>query len=95
MVFCCASSVQADKKMYVDAKEIKSKQDAFYLHKGNNMWIQTNKLNRDSSGLFIMESNIKRNPNTSEWEKMWKCPYCYKYWPMGTPCQNSSCPSKF
>lgn len=89
------SGLQAGQKMYLDSKEVKSKHDRFYIHLGENHWIQASSLQRDASGLYTLDTNIKRNPTTSEWEQAWKCPYCYKYWPIGTKCQNASCPSKY
>lgn len=30
-----------------------------------------------------------------KYQKTWKCPYCHFTWPIGKPCKNSECPSKY
>lgn len=88
-------------KMYIDDDEFTSKTegDAFHIHIGNNVWLVTNTVHRDSTGLFAYECNLSRSLNTKgismEYEKKWKCPYCYNYWPIGKPCGNANCPSKY
>lgn len=87
----------ADDKMYVDEDEMKSSHDAFHIHLGHNVWIQTNQLHRDKRGLFTYRASIAKSMKNASYgyEKKWKCPYCYNYWPIGTPCQNKDCPSKY
>lgn len=41
------------------------------------------------SGIFTY------NDKNVEYQKTWKCPYCYQLWPVGTACQNKHCPSKY
>jgi len=87
-----------DGKVYVDDEFFKpnTKGDRFYLHTGNNRWIETHTIHRDSTGLYSYEGDIKKSTEfKNEWEHKWKCPYCYQYWPIGKPCQNPSCPSKY
>lgn len=92
--FC---TLQASEKMYIDDDEFSVKGDAFHIHVGNNVWLVTNTVHRDQTGLFTYECNINRSMNgiKMEYEKKWKCPYCYNYWPIGKPCQNRDCPSRY
>ena len=85
-------------KFYLDEEEMKSSDDAFYIHLGNNVWIHTNSINKDKKGLYTYRASIARSMvqgKMAAYEKKWKCPYCYSYWPIGTPCQNKDCPSKY
>ena len=98
----CASSilpVTASEKIYIDQEELKSSNNAFHIHQGNNVWIETNTIHRDATGFYTHEESIARtfkdNKYKGDYKKTWKCPYCYSYWPIGTPCQNPSCPSKY
>lgn len=69
----------------------------FYIHRGNNEWIVATTLIEDCTGLYAKEENILRLGVGSSpvYEKHWQCPYCHKFWPWGTPCQNLDCPSRF
>lgn len=93
------SATNNDEKIYIDDTEVNSTFDHFQIHTGNNVWIETNSLYRDEFGLFTFHTNISSMQNSTspnaEYVKKWKCPYCYKYWPIGTKCQNSDCPSKY
>lgn len=91
----CANTYE--ERIYIDEEELKTSQDAFYIHLGDNVWIETRTLHRDGSGLFTFNSSITtlENGPQTDYVKKWKCPYCYKYWPIGTRCQNPSCPSKY
>lgn len=84
-------------KMYIDEDEFALKGDAFHIHIGHNVWLVTNTVHRDQSGLFSYECNISRSMvgMKVEYEKQWKCPYCYHYWPIGKPCANKDCPSRY
>ncbi len=93
----CAS-LQASEKIYIDSQELDMAHDKFHIHLGHNVWIETNSVSRDDTGLYTLEGNILNNRNHShraEQQRTWKCPYCYYYWPIGTPCGNSSCPSRY
>lgn len=92
----CTSLTAAD-RIYIDETEMNSFHNAFHIHQGNNVWIQTSTVHRDETGLYTMESNISRiiRNTKAEYQKTWKCPYCYHHWPIGTSCQNASCPSKY
>jgi len=95
---CCLGN--ASDKIYIDEDEFKQGQDAFYVHMGNNVWIHTNSVHRDETGLFTYESSVARSVKLVSgyecaYEKKWRCPYCYNYWPIGTACQNADCPSKY
>lgn len=85
----------ATEKFYIDNDELEVTQNAFHIHMGNNIWIETNAIHGDDSGIFTFENSILCSLNSDEYEKKWKCPYCYRYWPIGTACQNAACPSKY
>jgi len=38
---------------------------------------------------------IKKSNTEGAYQKTWKCPYCHYTWPIGTPCRNPDCPSKY
>jgi len=85
-------------KMHIDMDEFKIEDmgDNFYIHVGENVWLITNSVHKDSTGLFTYECNLKRSTDYKfEYEKKWKCPYCYRYWPLGKSCGNPDCPSKY
>lgn len=84
-------------KMYVDQKDVCSKQSTFRIHIGGNEWILTKTMHRDETGLFTFENEILKDHNglIMGYEKQWRCPYCYNYWPLGKPCGNEFCPSKY
>lgn len=87
-------------KMYIDAEEFSANTngDAFYIHVGNNVWLVTNSIHRDATGLFAYECNLSKALGPGHemgYERTWKCPYCYKYWPIGKPCSNIDCPSRY
>lgn len=86
-------------KMYIDNDEFNAntKGDAFHIHIGNNVWLVTNSVHRDSTGIFAYECNLSKTLTglAMEYERKWKCPYCYNYWPIGKPCGNKDCPSKY
>ena len=87
-------------KMYIDDEEFTAhtKGDAFHIHIGNNVWLVTNTVHRDATGMFAYECNLSKSLGVGyqmEYERKWKCPYCYNYWPIGKPCGNKDCPSKY
>ena len=97
--FCNGAAFLAQDKLYIDPDSFKAntKGDEFYIHVGNNVWLVTHTINRDASGMFAYEANLAKSMGPglkAEYERKWKCPYCYNYWPIGTPCQNKDCPSK-
>ena len=87
----------SESRMYIDSNELDMSHDKFHIHLGHNVWIETNAMSRDESGLYTLESNIlnKSNSPRADQQRTWKCPYCYYYWPIGTACQNASCPSRY
>ncbi len=98
LLFCgkCYSGVfHCEDKVYIDADSFKAdaKGNEFYVHTGNNIWLVTHTIHRDATGLFAYESNLIRT--NMEYEKKWRCPYCYMYWPIGKQCGNKDCPSKY
>jgi hypothetical protein len=99
--FCEASIFQTREKIYIDQNEFSfSDQDNdFHIHSQNNIWLLTKIVHKDNSGLFTYESDLNTEWNELEgkmaYQKEWKCPYCYKFWPIGKPCQNPDCPSKY
>ena len=89
-------SLSADSKMYINEEDLDQRESSFKIHTGGNVWIETNVLYRDSSGLYTFESRILRDKEyRDDYQKRWKCPYCYQYWPIGTACQNKDCPSRY
>lgn len=86
-------SLHADEKIYIDCNEVDMSSGVIYIHTGNNIWLSVGAIHRSCHGLFVCESEI--SVNRSGYEKSWKCPYCHQYWPIGKPCANSSCPSKY
>ncbi len=106
MLLTCFSGLSAaglhiKDKMYIDADSFKANTqgDEFYIHVGNNVWLVTHSINRDATGMFAYEANLSKSlagPGYKmEYERKWKCPYCYNYWPIGKPCGNPDCPSKY
>lgn len=98
--FSYAAVFHSGDKVYIDPDSFKAntKGDEFYIHTGHNIWLVTHTINRDATGLFSYESNLSRSMEPgqkADYVKRWKCPYCYSYWPIGTPCQNPDCPSKY
>ena len=107
-IFCMGSfplqaEIDIPEKMYINEDEFRIDEvgDAFHIHIGHNIWLSTNSIHRNKTGLFTYECNISRftknvgNEFESAYEKTWRCPYCYHYWPIGKPCQNKDCPSKY
>ncbi len=92
-------SLEASSKRYIDGDDFSANAlgDSFHIHVGNNIWLTTNTIHRDSTGLFAYEYTLSREISgcNMEYEKKWKCPYCYNFWPIGKPCGNKECPSKF
>lgn len=75
--------------------------DKYYVHLGNNQWIEESRIYRDREGMNVAESTIIRSRLRdsdefyASYKKKWKCPYCYMYWEEGQSCQNDDCPSKY
>jgi hypothetical protein len=90
-----SDTFQVRDKLYVDVDsfEVGSEGNEFYLHTGNNIWLTTHTLHRDSSGVYAYEQDLKGI--RSDYDKKWKCPYCYQYWPVGKSCGNPDCPSRY
>jgi len=82
-------------RVYIDAESFKANAagDEFYLHEGHNVWLVTHSIHKDSTGLFAYENTLR--VSNMEYERKWMCPYCYQYWPIGKPCNNPDCPSKY
>ena len=93
----CAKHANND-RVYVDEEQIGYTKDAFYIHLGHTVWVHTDQLYRDGSGIYIYENSLAKTVKPAKevgYQKEWKCPYCYNYWPIGVPCQNVDCPSKY
>lgn len=58
--------------------------DGFYIHLGENVWVKTGTIHRDSGGIYFYDDGLV---------KEWRCPYCLMYWPLKTACQNQQCNS--
>lgn len=95
LIACSLSAFTFPEKLYIDSKEMDTSNDRFRIHLGHNEWVECNSMFRDETGLFTTEASIIRSGAKCEYQRTWKCPYCYNYWPIGTPCQNSGCPSKY
>lgn len=99
LMFAGFTGLQASDKMYIDADDFETttQGDAFHIHIGNNVWLVTNTIHMDTSGMFAFESNLSISTKGGEpqYEKKWKCPYCYQYWPIGKPCGNKDCASRY
>ena len=99
--FCDGAAFVAKYKIYIDEDTFKAntKGDEFYIHVGNNVWLVTHSIHRDHTGMFTYEENLAKSVgdlnDKYEYEKKWKCPYCDRYWPIGKPCNNQDCPSKY
>lgn len=94
-----AGTFHIQDKMYIDSDyfDVSTTGNEFYIHTGNNDWLVTHSINRDSTGMFAYESSLSKfiDGNKMEYERKWKCPYCFNYWPIGKSCGNSDCPSKY
>ncbi len=82
-------------KLYFNYDEMPKDQDAFHIQTGANEYIKTSHIHRDQGGFFTWSHDIHTEKYTRGYIKEWKCPYCHKFWPIGTPCQNAACPSKY
>lgn len=98
----CLSGVlglSAGDKIYIDQAELEHTQNSFKIHEGGNVWIETDTVHRDRTGLYTFEGNIVRlwdsDKCKAEHQRTWKCPYCHQHWPIGKACQNPDCPSKY
>lgn len=90
-LFAC--SLGAIEKMYINIDDLDTTNHSFKIHVGKNRWIQTNAIHTDSRGVYTFESDVRSID--CAWVKEWRCPYCNQYWPIGTACQDSECPSKY
>lgn len=91
-------AIGVEDKIYLNEDDVKATYDRFYIHQGDNIWLETNALHRDSSGLFTFQTNLTTQSSkglNAEYVKKWRCPYCNRYWPIGQACQNPDCPSKY
>jgi|HubBroStandDraft_2_1064218.scaffolds.fasta_scaffold00031_58 hypothetical protein len=85
----------ANDRIYINSEELDCNEAVFMFHIGENIWLKTIALHRDETGLYTFESEIETEGLKTEYQKMWKCPYCHRYWPIGKACQNPDCPSKY
>src|SRR4051812_41815144 len=90
-----AAAFQTQDKIYIDSDSFKAntKGEEFYFHVGNNIWLVTHTIHRDGSGMFAYECELSKTVAGAkmDYERKWKCPYCYTYWPVGNPCGNPDC----
>ncbi len=86
-------------KVYIDVDEFSASTsgDEFYIHQGNNVWLTTHTIHRDATGMFTYENSLLKYNSFkgADYDKKWKCPYCYQYWPLGKACGNPECPSTY
>ncbi|EFB42294.1 MULTISPECIES: hypothetical protein [Parachlamydia] len=91
-----APKIAPKTKMYINDEELETNGKIFRLHTGDNIWISVPSIHSDQSGLFVYENEIIQDGCPSmAYQNTWKCPYCYRHWPIGKPCQNPDCPSKY
>lgn len=90
-----SASPETIERTYVDTADVCPTDEGFYLHIGENNWILTTQLQSDSTGLFTYAHNIKIDSPSMEYVRKWQCPYCKYYWPIGKPCANVDCPSRY
>lgn len=95
--FCYADVFHTADRIYIDPEDFSSNIEGneFHLHIGQNVWLITHTIHRDCTGMFAFESYLKKMKGQREYQRSWKCPYCFNYWPIGTPCQKTDCPSKY
>ena len=77
-------------KMYFDENDLEISESVFFIHLEDKL-IETNAIRTDRHGFYIFEDDIASCK--TEHEKKWKCPYCYRWSPVGKKCQNPECPS--
>jgi len=99
MLFVC-TSMHASEKMYFDELDLNVNvdDDFFYIHTSGNVWLETSTIHRDKTGAFTYVNSISKRAsieNSMQFEKKWKCPYCFRLYPIGTPCSYKDCPSKY
>ena len=96
---CCSlSAFSVPDRYYIDSEELDCSGTRFRIHTGHNMWIETEALYSDNTGLYTMESQILRhttNDGRVEYVRQWKCPYCHCLWDEGKSCGNPDCPSRY
>jgi hypothetical protein len=94
---CIFSGLCASGKIYFDPDDVPFEDESFYIHQGENVWIQTSCLHADDHGFFTLEEDVyKENDDPfGEFAKKWQCPYCHSWWPLGSPCANTACPSRY
>lgn len=85
-----SDSMNIDHEEY--SKEMKG--DPFHIHIGNNIWLVAKDMPPESSS-SIFHLNDVEDPIFIGYEKKWRCPYCNNYYPMGKPCSDPTCPSRF
>jgi len=88
-------SLSASERIYIDESEFDKRDCEYRIHTGNNIWLETKTVHMNTTGLFTYERDLIKDKLKTEYQKMWKCPYCFHYWPIGTACQNKDCPSKY
>jgi hypothetical protein len=99
--FCHADAFESGDRIYIDPSsfDADTEGDQFYIHTGHNIWLVTHTINRDAKGMFAYQCNLVKAPDgpgsIGKYAKAWRCPYCNHYWPVGQPCGNPDCPSRY
>jgi hypothetical protein len=71
-----ASLSHASDKFYISSEELDATHETFRIHIGHNMWIKTNTVHRDVTGLYTCEQDIVRQGGVkAEYQRVWRCPY--------------------
>jgi hypothetical protein len=86
MCIDCIANESSDlsySQQFENIGEIQTDGYNFYFHQGNNVWssMKYDDLDPIPPGLSF------------GYEKKWRCPYCYYWWPYGQKCANPACPT--
>lgn len=98
LAFALLASVacHATCKMYVTHDDVDDSTDCFHIHTGKNEWLSTQTMYRDKTGLYAKDDELMQiSELEAAYKQSWKCPYCYRYYDQGNPCNNADCPSKY
>ncbi len=96
LVMMTSSCAQASQDViFFDIDQMTTQGTSFYLPMDGNEWLESRAIHSGTYGFFAYSYEITTLPGSASFAKEWKCPYCNRFWPWGTPCQNANCPSKF
>jgi hypothetical protein len=90
LALICTANISASSQIYIDSADLDIREDTFFIHTGENFWVETHSVYTDDNGLYYIQDK-----KSKQMVKKWKCPYCHHMWPVGQRCQNAQCPSKY